>query len=460
MVASAAMLIFGTFAVTSLKRDVPLRQQWPGLVLAVGATLAVGAAFGYIESRRIARPIEIMSRSAMEMAGGDLSERQFSQFSEELDSLGQSLNHLASSLGKRIEDLSASNQKLTIVLESSVSGMIIVDPKGIVTHANKAALNILGENRSEVVGIPFSKALKNSDLSAMTYRAVYNRQSLRRQITLGSQNQRIVDVAAVPLTGSAPGFASSGGLVVLQDLTEARRMERVRTDFVQNVSHELRTPVTVVMGFAETLRDAPPEDPEAIREMAGLIYEEASRLSDLVEKLLHLAKLESGYLPIRHTTVFPADELQSLVRKMGPLARQKNQSLRLELPEGSSQPERFSLDADKDMYNTIFTNLLDNAIKYAGEGGSVEIGFRPDGAGVLHWVRDDGPGISAEDIPRVFERFYRGAKDRSRVSGGSGLGLAIVKHGVALHGGRVWVESKPGGGATFYVWLPAEKPAS
>ncbi len=428
------------------------RAVWTAMWIGAAFSLPVVAAFALLRTFNVTRPLATLLEMTQGMLGGKFRERFFPDTYTELDALGGDLNRLAASLRARMQDLQDSNAKLEAVLNASVSGIMIFDSEGSVTAVNRAAQDILGRSDTELRGLSFAVALTSSDLASLVYGALYRQVPGRLEVRAGRQAQRVVDATAIPLSSHEdPSHPIPIGVVLtLHDLTEIRRLERMRTDFVQNVSHELRTPVTVVKGFAETLRDTPPDDPETVREMAGLIEEEASRLSALVGGLLDLAKLESGSVTPSKLPIDPGQLLRDTARKLEPLATRKRQTLQV----STDVPPGRELQADPSLMDMVFTNLLENAIKYTGEGGQIEASVEPSEGGWLFRVADNGPGISSVDLPRIFERFYRGSKDRSRDTGGSGLGLAVVKHCVTLHKGRVWAESGERPGATFYVWLP------
>ncbi|MGE5580142.1 MAG: ATP-binding protein [Bacillota bacterium] len=424
--------------------------------LRIGALvgLPVVAAYAAVKSGRLASIVEGMLAMTGAMLSGRFRERFFPDTDTELDTLGSDLNRLAESLRARMQDLHDSNAKLEATLNASVSGIIIFDCEGRITAINLAAKEILGRTEESLHGLSFVETLSSSDLVSLVSGALYRQAAGRQEVKIGRRSPRVVDATAAPLQSREdPSHPVMIGVVLtLHDLTEIRRLERMRTDFVQNVSHELRTPVTVVKGFAETLRDTPPDDAESVREMASLIDAEASRLSTLVGSLLDLAKLESGSIVPAKVPLDPARILRDTVKRLESVSSRNRQTVSIV----SSAASGGELIADPTLTDMVFTNLLENALKYGGEGGRIEMGVRPDDGGWLFWVVDDGPGIDEEDLPRVFERFYRGSKDRSRGTGGSGLGLAVVKHSVTLQGGRVWAESGPGRGAAFYVWLPGD----
>jgi two-component system phosphate regulon sensor histidine kinase PhoR len=240
----------------------------------------------------------------------------------------------------------------------------------------------------------------------------------------------------------------AGAVAVLHDVTEIERMEKTRRDFVANVSHELRTPLTSIQGYAETLLEsAPAESPD--REFLEIIRKNAVRMATLSEDLLTLARVESGEAAFRLRPVTPAEMLDEVAKSFREMTRSQRVELVVEVPT-----ER-AVDADTDAVHQVLGNLIDNALKYASSGGKIVLGARDSDGGVEFYVQDFGPGIASEHLPRLFERFYRVDKARSRESGGTGLGLAIAKHIVRAHGGSIRAESTLGRGSTFLFTLPA-----
>jgi len=261
---------------------------------------------------------------------------------------------------------------------------------------------------------------------------------------------RTFDVTAAPMPGG-------GAVAVLRDLTETERMEKTRRDFIANVSHELRTPLTSIQGYAETLLDSSPET-NHVREFLEIIRKNASRMSRLTEDLLTLARVESGEQRFDVQPVTPGELLQEAVENFREQARSHGIELQV---EDSAQD---AVSADREAIHQVFSNLIDNALKYAASGRRLVLGARPAERGVEFYVRDFGAGISSEHLPRLFERFYRVDKARSRESGGTGLGLAIAKHIVLAHGGAIRAESELNHGSVFLFTLPlataAERAAS
>jgi two-component system, OmpR family, phosphate regulon sensor histidine kinase PhoR len=254
---------------------------------------------------------------------------------------------------------------------------------------------------------------------------------------------RTFDVTAAPMPGG-------GAVAVLRDLTETERVEKTRRDFIANVSHELRTPLTSIQGYAETLLDGNPENGHG-REFLEIIRKNAARMSRLTEDLLTLARVESGEQRFRIEPVLPSELLQDAVESFQEIAKVHGVELRVE--DSSSG----SVDADREAIHQVFANLIENALKYGAGGGQVVLGARPGGSGVEFYVRDFGMGIPSEHLPRLFERFYRVDKARSRESGGTGLGLAIAKHIVLAHDGTLRATSELNHGSTFLFTLPLAK---
>jgi len=256
---------------------------------------------------------------------------------------------------------------------------------------------------------------------------------------------RSFEVTAAPLP-------AGGAVAVLRDLTETERVEKTRRDFIANVSHELRTPLTSIQGYAETLLDGTQENNHS-REFLDIIRKNASRMSRLTEDLLTLARVESGEQRFDVQPVLPGELLHEAVESFKNLAHAHGVELRVE----DSAPEE--VDADREAIHQVFSNLIDNALKYAASGGQLVLGARAAEHGVEFYVQDFGSGIPSEHLPRLFERFYRVDKARSRESGGTGLGLAIAKHVVRAHGGTIKAESELNHGSTFYFTMPREEVA-
>lgn len=489
-----------------------LTRNWPLFAGVVIAALAVAFVTALIQSKNLSRPIELMSQMSAEMAQGSFDKYQIPKTGTELDELADLLNSLASSLDLYISELTKSNAKMKTILDSSISGIVLVSADGKVSSMNPSASKILGYPNDLAEGMPLHTVVRNLDICNLFENALKESRIQKKEVSLYYPSEIILEVTALPLLSSHvihdatlsdltssqnadslfTGALTSekensqtpeGVLIVLYDLTTLRHLETTRSDFIQNISHELRTPITIIRGFAETLAEAPPEDRETIQEMSALITKETKRLSNLVESLLELANLESKNVRFEPTWLNATSAVKETVKKMEPIAVEKGQTISFEpvlAPDSQLCGEPIEVYADPSMFDTVLSNLLENAIKYAGDGANITVSLHclrnsqgktsePLGTilgtideseqkigpgGVVLVVSDTGPGIPSEDLPRIFERFYRSSKDRSRARGGTGLGLSLVKHCVTAHGGKVWVQSKPKERTSFFVWFP------
>jgi|FaiFalDrversion2_1042247.scaffolds.fasta_scaffold00772_3 two-component system phosphate regulon sensor histidine kinase PhoR len=328
---------------------------------------------------------------------------------------------------------------LLAALDASPDALLVLDGEGRVRFTNAAASFLLGREAEALVAQPLAWFLPQPQ-------AVEALRQVRRQG--GTATLTVEGPGGRPLEMTVAAVGSGGRLLVaLRDLSEARRVDQVRRDFVANVSHELRTPLAALKSALETLRAGAQDDPQARDLFLSRAEEETERMARLVEELLELSRLEAGVDAAPPQPVDLPGLLGRAVERMAPLAREKGLHLELRLP-----PSLPSVQGDAERLERALLNLLDNAIKFTPSGGSVTVAAAEAEGGVLLTVRDTGVGIEPADLPRVFERFYKA--DRSRQQPGAGLGLAIVKHIVEAHGGRVWAESAPGQGATFSLFLP------
>jgi len=337
-------------------------------------------------------------------------------------------------------------QRLQAVLDSMIEGIVVLDLQNRVTFTNQAAAKVFGFT-PPVVGRALLEVVRHHEIAALAGRLANDPQILGYELRIEAATPRFLQVNAVALRGPTGG--ATGSVMVFHDLTRVRELEGVRQEFVANVSHELRTPLSLIKGAAETLIDGAKADAVALDRLLNIIDRHANRLTLLIDDLLLLAKLDSGRVainlqpsPLRVATQEVIDDLQ-------PRAEPRGMQLKNQIPAG------LLAQADPDRLRQVLSNLIDNAIKYGRPAGTVTITGRALSDHVVEvCVQDDGPGIPAEARARVFERFYRVDKARSRDQGGTGLGLAIVKHVVQAHGGDVRVESAPGQGAAFYFTLP------
>ena len=429
------------------------------VMLAGGAVaLLVALAIGMFVAGRVTRPVVEMQSIARQMSEGSFLVRAPTRSTDEIGTLGRSLNVLAGRLREKIGDLEQEQAKVTAILDAMVEGVIAVDGQEHILLMNEKAraMFALGSARGE--GKPFLEVIRNADLHEI-FRAVHaggEPAARRREIELTSP-PRIVGVSAVQL---APGVDRSGvgpGVVmVLHDVTALRQLERVRTEFVANVSHELRTPLTAIQGYLETLLSGALEEQENARRFLEIVLRHSERLGRLLSDLTDLSNIELGKVALRREAVRVDEVVASVVGIITPRAARAKVTVTWEV-----SPDLPEVSADRDRLAQVLINLVDNAVKYTPEGGSVILSGRHLEAGAVEVaVRDTGIGIPAADLPRITERFYRVDRARSRELGGTGLGLAIVKHLVMAHGGELAIESEPGRGTTVRFTLPIEPPAT
>lgn len=333
------------------------------------------------------------------------------------------------------------------VFNSMVEGVLVLDPAGRIQLVNESLRRLFGLT-TDVRGRTILEAFRISELADLFQRAQRERMVQNHALELPGMDERWLQVNAAAVHG--PG-GTPGAILVFHDLTRIRQLERTRQEFVANVSHELRTPLSLIKGFVETLLEGAKDDPARCEQFLKTIEKQSDRLTFLIEDLLTISRLESGQIVLNLNEVRLRSEAARVLDDLRTRAGEKKVSVVIEVPP------RLTARADADRLQQVLSNLIENAIKYGRARGRVRIGgrARPDGKAEV-WVRDDGPGIPVEARDRVFERFYRVDRARSRDTGGTGLGLSIVKHIVQAHGGEVWLKSDLGEGTTFFFTLPRE----
>lgn len=407
---------------------------WSG-VIALLVALPVAAWVAIRVMNRLDRVVAFARR----VAGGDLSARLDLRANDELSSMETALNQTAERLDQSFAEIESRRQELAAMLDSMQEAVVAVTADGQVRWSNSVMQRMAGTQVR--AGRPLAHSVRDPDLLACVKGALEDGE-VRTGRASSLAPGRVFEVNAAPLP-------SGGALAVLHDVTRIEAAERSRRDFIANVSHELRTPLTSVQGYVETLLEEPAPNAETTRDFLGIIQKSARRMNRLTEDLLALASVESPNYKLARQPIRACALLQDALESLSGMVADAG----MELEEGSA-PEATVL-ADPDAMNQIFGNLVENAIKYGRSGGRIRVGARPVPEGVEFYVKDFGPGMASEHLGRIFERFYRVDKARSRESGGTGLGLAIVKHIVMAHGGQVRAESELGAGATFFFTLPA-----
>ncbi len=443
-VVGALRLAFPVAVVTGAYAELRWVMLAGGLV-----ALAVALALGVFVAGRITRPVVRMRAVAERMSEGDFAARAPVRSPDEIGALGRALNLLAARLKAKIEESEQERAKVAAILDGMVEGVVAVDGHDQVVLLNERARNMFGLGAARGDRKPLLEVIRNADLHQILGEARRAGEGVvsRREMTVGGPIARRLQVHAVPL----PLAGEPGVVMVLHDVTELRRLEQVRTEFIANLSHELRTPLTAIQGYLETLLGGGLEDAEHARRFLEIAARHTERLGRLLSDLTELSNIELGRVRLQRQPV----DLEEVVDSVLAILRARAEAGRVRLASTIAAGTPRVL-ADHDRLAQILLNLVDNAVKYTPEGGRVTVSARsprPDLVEVA--VADTGVGIPAADLPRITERFYRVDKARSRELGGTGLGLAIVKHLVIAHGGELRIESEPGRGTTVRVTLPA-----
>jgi two-component system, OmpR family, phosphate regulon sensor histidine kinase PhoR len=398
-------------------------------------------------AERIARPVRRLTEVATQMSQGNWGARLFATTHDEVGQLIRAFNRMADHLKLQVNNLQQEQERLFTILDNMVDGVLILREDGRVQLVNPAAARMLHIAADRSLDLSLPQVVRNHHLVELWRQS---QQAAAQEETMLTLDHRVVRAVSTPFgEGTKRGY-----IIIVQDLTQLRRLETVRRDFVSNVSHELRTPLASLRALVETLRDGALDDPPAAQRFLDRIETEVDALSQMVQELLELSRIESGRVPLRlHPTpvseivLRPVERLQSQAERSG-------LDLIVDLERGLPL-----VQADAERVHQVLTNLVHNAIKFTPVGGTITVRAthspNPYLGEVIFTVTDTGAGIPQDDLPRIFERFYKA--DRSRAAGGTGLGLAIAKHIVQVHGGRIWVKSVETQGSTFYFSLPAVK---
>lgn len=405
--------------------------------------------------RRFTAPVEAITLAAQKIAQGDLSHRVYIRTGDEMTVLANTINELAGNLDDKVNEMAEEKGKLELVLENMDNAVVLLDRYGRVTMANKTAVEQFGIS-SALLGKHNIQVIGNSMLDESMRRVVASNESCLIDIRTNIQgHKRAYQAYLAPVASGEDGGVGSV-LVVFHDVTTLQELHERQTEFIANASHELSTPLTTIKGFAETLLDGAAEDPVTARHFIGIIHEEAERMHRLIRDLLDVAKLDSReyHQHVNLQDVLLGDILDEAVQEMAPNWQRKKHAVRVEHP---AVP--LHVLADRDLLKQVVLNLLDNAVKYTSEGGRIALQYWRREQDAVVMVKDNGIGIPPQDVPLIFDRFYRVDKARSRSAGGTGLGLSIVKFIVEAMGGKVEVRSALNVGTTFYFTVPLAKEA-
>jgi two-component system phosphate regulon sensor histidine kinase PhoR len=421
------------------------------LILIFVLTFSATIFLSYLLVRQLEIPIQRMIRAAEAIESGDYRERIRRYPGKEFSPLAQAINQMAERIDNHIKTITEQKQRLGAILDGMSEGVMVLDSNGKVKATNKA-LSMIIPDLAAAAGRRPLEVIRSHELQQACDQVLVDGhagESRPFRLEISLDIGLIFDVNIVQFRDME---ASIGAIVVFHDISELKRLEKVRQDFVANVSHELRTPLTSIKGYAETLLAEAPQDSNTSQSFHRIILKHADHMSKMVDDLLQLARLEAGQQPPESISVNAAEALHSAWKACDALANDKDVRMENHLPE-----DGVYVQADSEQLAQVFRNLLENGIKYSPQGGTLNVTSRLSSDMATFQVKDDGPGIPLLAQQRIFERFYRVEKDRSDHTGSTGLGLAICRHIIQNHGGRIWVESPPEGetrGSAFFFTLP------
>jgi two-component system phosphate regulon sensor histidine kinase PhoR len=412
------------------------------VILATVVTAALAIVAAALIARATTRPIREITKASKRIAAGELGQKIPIRTRDETGHLAQAFNEMSLSLNKLVGDISTERTKLQTVLSNMADGVIMTDAQGRVVMANQAAERLFNFQEKDAIGMPLIEAVRDHEAHEILKLCLSTSQTQSSQFESGV-SKRFLRAIAIPIAQGG----LSGPLLLFQDLTELRNLQTMRRELVGNISHELRTPIAGIKAMVETLRGGAIDDKEAAIDFLTRIDNEVDRLAQMVSELTELSRIETGRAELRMSPVNLNLLVQEVIAQLNTLAQRQPVAITADLV--TDLP---IIKADRDRIRQTLTNLAHNAIKFNHPGGRVTIATKVDGESVTVSVSDTGIGISKEDLPHVFERFYK--VDKARPTGGSGLGLAIAKHVVQAHGGRIWARSEEGTGSTFSFSLP------
>jgi two-component system phosphate regulon sensor histidine kinase PhoR len=424
-------------------KNIQVKIAIGGLFIAVFAAI-----LSLLVSRKLTLPIEQIRRWAESIARGEFQVRPPISGSEEIRALAEAMNQMALELRDRIDTVLRQRNEMEVVLASMVEGVIAADTDERLISINSAAAEMFGCDPSKAQGRSIQEVVRNTHFHRFFKDALSSQGPIEKDIVLSSDGDRFLNAHGTALRDSAG--KQIGALIVLHDVTRIHRLENIRREFVANVSHEIKTPITAIKGFVETLRDGSVKNTEDTERFLGIIEKHVGRLGAIIEDLLSLSRIEEE------------DEREKIALSEGKVSEVLENAIRACDHKAMAKKIGIELSCSEDivtklnapLFEQAIVNLLDNAIKYSDVEGRVEVKVTQVDNEIIVSVRDQGQGIDKKHLPRLFERFYRVDRARSRQLGGTGLGLAIVKHIVQAHGGHVLVESAPGKGSTFSIYLP------
>jgi two-component system phosphate regulon sensor histidine kinase PhoR len=411
------------------------------IALAIGLTTLLVIIAAALIARMITHPLREITRAAEAVSNGHLDQHIVPRSGDEIGRLGRAFNGMASSLKSTMTTIADDKTRLVAILSSLTDGVVLTDAQGNVVVVNPAAEKLFAFDGARLTGRPLIEAVQDHEVDKVVRECL--RTVVEQTTQLDSVTGRFLRTIAVPITIGS----ENGAVVLFQDLTEVRSLQTMRREFVGNVSHELRTPLAGMKAIVETLRDGALNDQAVAADFLNRLDTEVDGMTQMVAELIELSRIETGGIKLKLEPVSLNELVKEVVARLGPQADRQQIALSTRL--AADLPE---VPADRERMRQVIVNIVHNAIKFTPRGGGVVVSTsRRDGSLVAE-VSDTGIGISADDLPHIFERFFKA--DRSRATSGTGLGLAIAKHAVQSHGGSIWVKSEPGKGSTFSFSLP------
>ena len=430
-----------------------LNNLYINILIAVLTGIIASSLLGYKMAMNITKPVKEITYTASRISKGQFDRRINLKDRDEIGILADSINDMAAKLNETITSLQDKNIKLESIMSSMINGIIAVDNSEEILFINPVAESLLGITDREVTGKHILQVVRNNSIDNYLKKILMNKEFFSTEVNFDDSNEKILKLYANPIKQNGANDIE-GIIITIQDVTELRKLERIRTEFIANVSHELKTPLTSIKGFAETLKSFDFDDRQDAIRFLNIIEDEAERLYRLINDILSLSELEQRKTKALRDKIDIEKAVEEVLSVLKSQSDKKNIRLSVKIREGLD-----SLSGDGDKFKQMLINLIDNAVKYTPENGKVSIeaykqSHDADLDKLIIKVKDNGIGIPKQHIPRLFERFYRVDKARSRSIGGTGLGLAIVKHIVILFNGEIEVTSEVGKGTEFRIILP------
>lgn len=418
-------------------------------IISIGTLLSLFLALclSILITKTFVNPIKEMQRVTSIVMKGDLSRRADIKSRDELGSLAKNMNRMIEELERKMTEINKDRNELEAILSSMVEGVIVIGKDGYIVLMNAPVYRMLDLRTKDTVGRHYWEVIRNETINNLIKHSLVERKIERKEVHIISNEESYFDVHLSPVMVASGDML--GIVIVFFNITELKRLERIRSEFTANVSHELKTPLTSIKGFVETLKEGAINDKAKAKEFLDIIEKNTEKLETLINDLLVLAKIESKEIKMSSGEVDIKQLIKGVISNLSGRIKERQHRIELNIPE-----KAHIVKGDSSKLEQVFLNLLDNAVKFTNPGGKISIDVRDEGEYTVVDVKDTGPGISPEHLQRIFERFYRVDKGGSRDLSGTGLGLSIVKHIVEAHGGRVNVKSSIGEGSIFSVLLP------